>query len=398
MKMISTIKELKNIKSRESFSYICRKCGKITVVKTSYKPCMLKRYSTFECPSCYKYRERYIENNIPLIDANSISKIDKLKQNTPFKIKCSSCGRIYTIHSFRHYRIPEYKRLLCRKCSCKIVANKESTITNRFKTNLKRYGVKSVSQAPKIKDKIKSVKLKRYGDPYYTNRKKAFETLNTKYGINNPNKVDPFKSVMSRLDKYGSVVPNYKYNYYGIYFDSSWELAVWIYYIDNNIPIIRNSCTFNYTDMYNRIHYYQPDFIINSNYVEVKGPQFWNNGNMIYPYNKKKVNGGVWIPLTKEEKEFMDDLYERKHQCGLSNNVLFLTNKDILPYLEYCNNKYPNWNILFRKDNIFNPSYYNYISLYNNNGITPFDINKNDKYIDIKSKGITPYDIKQYND
>ena len=290
MKTISNINELKNIKSRESFSYICRKCGKTTVVKTSYKPCMIKRYSTFECPSCYKRRERHVENDIPLIDSNSISKIDKLKQNTPFKIKCSSCGRIYTIHSFRHYRIPEYKHLLCHKCSCKIIANKESTITSRFETNLKRYGVKSVSQVPKIKDKIKSVKLKKYGDPYYTNRKKAFKTLNTKYGINNPNKIDPSKSVISRLDKYGSVVPNYKYNYYGIYFDSSWELAVWIYCIDNNIPIIRCPMTLKYIGPNKEYHYYIPDFMINGQLVEIKGDQYFKDGNMISPYNKLHHN------------------------------------------------------------------------------------------------------------
>ena len=53
-----------------------------------------------------------------------------------------------------------------------------------------------------------------------------------------------------------SVVPNWKYLYYGITFQSSWELAVWIYCIDHNIPIIRDPCMFEYKDFENSFHKY----------------------------------------------------------------------------------------------------------------------------------------------
>lgn len=59
--------------------------------------------------------------------------------------------------------------------------------------------------------------------------------------------------------------------YDGIFFDSQWELAFWIYCIDHNIPIKRNTNKFYYT-LNNEQHYYLPDFIINENeIIEIKG-------------------------------------------------------------------------------------------------------------------------------
>ena len=163
---------------------------------------------------------------------------------------------------------------------------------------------------------------------------------------------------------------------------------------------------FEYKDFENNFHKYIPDFSINGKLVEIKGSQFFNSdGSMRFPYNKKKVNG-EWINMTIEEKKYMDDLYERKHQCGLSNGVEFWKESDCKKYIDYCNTKYPGWNNIFRKDNFYNPSYwcYDIINIgypqpqyylpISQQGISLYDINKEDKYHFVKDKGLTPFDIK----
>lgn len=61
-----------------------------------------------------------------------------------------------------------------------------------------------------------------------------------------------------------------KGRYNGIWCDSSWELAFVIYNLEHNIIIKRNKDYFEYT-YNNETHKYFPDFIINDEYIEIKG-------------------------------------------------------------------------------------------------------------------------------
>lgn len=58
--------------------------------------------------------------------------------------------------------------------------------------------------------------------------------------------------------------------YKGIFCDSSWELAFVLYCEINNTPITRNMEKFDYI-YNNRTRKYLPDFLVNGNYVEIKG-------------------------------------------------------------------------------------------------------------------------------
>lgn len=58
--------------------------------------------------------------------------------------------------------------------------------------------------------------------------------------------------------------------YKGFFCDSSWELAYVIYHIDHNINIVRNTEKFQYTYK-DRVKNYIPDFIVNNEYIEIKG-------------------------------------------------------------------------------------------------------------------------------
>lgn len=257
-------------------------------------------------------------------------------------------------------------------------------------------------------NKIKANNKTKYGVEYYTNREKAKQTCINLYGTPYPMQTDEIKSkaIKNKLSKYNNLSgPNGNKYYYGINFNSSWELAVWIYCVDHNIPIVREPVTLTFLDTYNKLSHFVVDFMINGKLVEIKGDYYFNrNGTMCYPYNVEKV-GTAFVQLTPERKKYKDDLAERKRQCGLANGVEFWREKDCLKYIEYCDTKYPGWNILYRKDNpynpsywcgfIFNPGYYQrpmyYLLL--NKGITPFDCNNKSQYADITGKGLTPFDV-----
>ena len=243
---------------------------------------------------------------------------------------------------------------------------------------------------------IKQTKLEKHGDPNWNNPEKNKETCLAHFGKTNYFGTDECKQqkITKCLERYGSVCPNFKYDYYGIRFDSAWELAVWIYCINFGIPIIRCVATFKYKDRNGKEHDYIPDFMINGKYIEIKGDHFFKpDGTMYYPFNTKNVDGKR-VDLDPEEKSFLDDLYERKHQCGLSHGVEFWRESDCQKYLDYCDIMYPGWRRLFRKENPFNPTNMCFAYALNTaKWYTPYDIDLSKEYTEPVGKGMTPFDL-----
>ena len=103
-----------------------------------------------------------------------------------------------------------------------------------------------------------------------------------------------------------------KTKYDNLMFDSNWEVIVYKYCKENNIPCeYQPNITFEY--LYNNeIHQYHPDFLINGKLYEVKGNQFFYNNKMINPYDRSQ-----------------DELYEAKHQCMIKNDIIILNGDDI---------------------------------------------------------------------
>lgn len=98
-----------------------------------------------------------------------------------------------------------------------------------------------------------------------------------------------------------------RYYFDGIYYDSSFELIFKLANPDANR--CENYITYEFEG---NIHKYWPDFVLNGEYYELKGPQFFDeNGKMINPFDRTT-----------------DDLYEAKHQCMIANNVHIITNVD----------------------------------------------------------------------
>lgn len=143
---------------------------------------------------------------------------------------------------------------------------------------------------------------------------------------------------MMNNDNFAKNYNNYFYN--GEYFRSSWELAIWIYANDSRIPISKNTISFNFY-YEGEVRKYTPDFIYNGKLIDIVGKHHFLNENpnnrMIYPYRKCIFFEGY---LDEEEKKYMDDLCEARHQCGLKNGVEFWCQKECLPYVEYVEKKY----------------------------------------------------------
>ena len=96
--------------------------------------------------------------------------------------------------------------------------------------------------------------------------------------------------------------------YKGYFCDSSWELAFVIYNLEHNIKFERNKKQFTYI-FENKSHKYTPDWIINNEYVEIKG--YWN-----IQWQAKLDQ------FPKEEK------------------LLVLTKTEMQPYIDYVVKKY----------------------------------------------------------
>ena len=106
--------------------------------------------------------------------------------------------------------------------------------------------------------------------------------------------------------------------YENIFFDSNWEVIIYKYCKENNIPFTYHpKVTFKYK-VENKSHTYHPDFIINEKYYEIKGNHFFENRDpskkMICPYDRNNE---------------YDKIAEAKHQCMIKNNIIILTENDI---------------------------------------------------------------------
>lgn len=129
------------------------------------------------------------------------------------------------------------------------------------------------------------------------------------------------KRCKTLLDKYGTLSLAHHYEYDEQFFDSSDELAMYIYYQDHGSDIKRADLRIPYT-YDGKEHFYEPDFVLDGRLTEFKGKQFFaENGTMCNPYDHSQ-----------------DGLYEAKHQCMLRNDVDIIT--DAAVFHEYIKKHY----------------------------------------------------------
>ncbi len=257
---------------------------------------------------------------------------------------CKICNK--PTNWYRH----SYRIYCCKKCfqaDHDIVEKRESTMLNR-------YNAKTTLQSNELRLKTQITCLEKYNDtnPYRFGSNLFKQAMLDKYGI------DCYLKILSEDDRTNALslswsdeaiekrkntcmlnygVPHQaqsklfhqkshkKYTFNNIMFDSSWELAYYIWLTDHNIVFeYQPNITFKYS-YNNKEHYYNPDFRIANEIYEIKGLHFFENKDS----NSKMIN-----PYTKEQ----DGLLEAKHQCMIANNVHIITNCN--KYINYIKNKY----------------------------------------------------------
>lgn len=217
----------------------------------------------------------------------------------------------------------------------------EAILEKIKKNNFEKYGVTNPMKLPEILERLKETIRRKYGCEWITQtdlfKEKSKKTCLEKYGFEwatqNPKIQDKIRQkFILNLPKFLKKIHK-KYQFSGNTFDSSWELAYFIWLIDHNIEFVyQPNCLLEYL-VDGITHHYFPDFLVEGKMVEIKGDHFFDeDGKMRNPWKKSK-----W---TKEQKLLNDKIYEAKHQCMIANDVKILRNEDIQSYLKYVEEKY----------------------------------------------------------
>ena len=289
--------------------------------------------------------------------------VKELKINKKAKISviCYTCGKEFD----RYYRnalknIEKRGHIYCVSCQSKITNSKmdfnarakktKETAIKRYgsveemnkrryektkKVWLEKYGVEHAFQAKSVKEKIKKTSLERYGVENPGGSEEALakmkKTWIEHYGVDNPWKADEVKKKIkdTNIEKYGAEYftqtkeyqrkAKKRYTYNDMTFDSSWELAFYIFCVDNGKSIERYVDGIPYKGYDGSSHMYYPDFKVDGKLYEIKGGQFFTDG---------EFDGGIYKTPS----------YKYKVQCIKDNNVIVVT--DASKYLEYVYENY----------------------------------------------------------
>ena len=202
---------------------------------------------------------------------------------------------------------------------------KESIKEKRKQTCLMKYNV----EHPWMLDEIREKGLKTMERLYDTRcgvfTPKAKETIRKKYNVEHFSNSSEFSK--RRKKKYISGEHS---------FDSKDEQFLYNFAVFAGLNVTEHPCK-NFTYSYNgKMHTYEPDFIINDKYYEVKGLQFFESKNP----NERMIN-----PFDRTQ----DELYEAKHQCMMQNQVKILTNINLFSLINEFYNIDLSEEIIFQK-------------------------------------------------
>lgn len=191
----------------------------------------------------------------------------------------------------------------------------ERTIRRR----IKEYGFTKSLEAQKICSY--NSQIKKYGalfpqSEYYKKYiiqdmiKKMQETCLKKYGVVSFSQTD--EGIRNKKSRY---------LYNQIFFDSSWEVALYIYAIDHGEEIMREPLKIPYE--YNgREHFYIPDFLYKGQLIDIKGNHLVREGKLASVFK------------SSQEKDYY------KQKCIVENNVKIYLFEDIKFAIDYVNDKY----------------------------------------------------------
>ena len=171
------------------------------------------------------------------------------------------------------------------------------------KTCLEKYGAEIPCTTKENLAKAKNALKEKYGSESFFHTAAYKQRMTELYGGENP---DYCPSILSKMKR--------KYTFENLHFDSSWEIAYYIWLKDKskNFEIHPNKYFTYFFD--DKKHRYHPDFLVDGKYVEIKGPHLFNE-------------------MMKE-----NTVSNAKYKCMIENDVDVIT--DLTPYFAYLKNKY----------------------------------------------------------
>lgn len=296
-----TIKEYYDKFLKNNNEGICLTCGKQTNfynIKEGYfkfcnSKCANKNVSIqnkIKQTLIDKYGKPYVFQNKELLEKREKTYLEKYGVNNPLKndkIKeqyKQTCIEKYGVDNPQKNNFIKLKTKLTN--DLKYNSNNYHNIEQRETTCLKRYGNKNYLGS----------------DDYLKNRENI---IKNKLGVINPSQLHDIR-----------VKAQQKYTYNNIKFDSSWEIAYYIWLKDNSIDFeYQPNISFDYV-FNGKIHKYFPDFLVNDEYIELKSDHLYSK-------------------MLKE-----NTLENAKYKCMKNINVKILLKNDILFYLNYIKLKY----------------------------------------------------------
>lgn len=298
--------------SKQSFISKCESCGKeIHFLKNN----PYNRLTKLLCPTCnrldtiiqkYGSWENYEKHRLEKAKETSIKKygVDNIFKRTDIISAAVekkygqgiTCGGLIKeahvkqqqvmLEKYGHPTAPMQTKEARKKS--KINCSTEESIQKRKRTCIQKYGCEASSQSEEVKQKATETCLRKWGRLYGgTGHQKCY------------------------------------YFYENIYFDSSWELAYYIYLKDHHIEFTYHT---EYLDYFvnGKKHKYEVDFKVEDTLVEIKGDHLIDeNGNLIAPFD------GI-----------SDDQILAKSKCMKDHNVKILKGEDMKEILNYVKNTY----------------------------------------------------------
>lgn len=284
-------------------------------------------------------------------------KSKQLPLNRKYYFICGDCKEETLVFG---YNLRNKKFLLCGKCHRKKLFTERyggpspfcspEIQKKAFDNNRANHGGILACQTPETKEKIKNVCLEKFGLPYAYSaeiKEKARQTAYKHYGVYETFLRPGFREIRKKamLEKYGveyytqdpewaerSFKKFYEetgrkgtakgYSYDGHNFDSSWELAYYIWLRDNKRNFEVHPGKLQYKDKNNQIHNYYPDFKVDDKYIEIKGDHFFDKDG-----NPKGIYGN----------------WEDKYNFIISHpDIIMLRERDLKEPMNYMRSNYGN--------------------------------------------------------
>lgn len=274
-----------------------------------------KKYGSLE--AYYQIKNRSKQKGNETRKKKTLERKEALrKQWVAEKHICENCGKVMT-EKFGSGRF-------CSR-SCANSHKKSESTKQKIKKSLLDYNTANVSKSRNLSNKLQAEYALNptlcviCGNALPYSQRKRITCSRACYNKLRSNiRLDKIQSQglsISRINK------RYKYGFYrDIPCDSSWELAFLVYVLENySVSIKRNVDWFSYI-YENQEHLYNPDFLVNDTYIEIKNYyteqvgakiQYFPDDKQLIVLYKKDIDICIKYCIQKYGKKFWEVLYDK---------------------------------------------------------------------------------------